>query len=193
MRAQAMTSSRSVATIPPCAIPSQPSKRSGSVSATQQRSSAAWSSRCRPCTFSVPQAKQLWGATSIRRPPIRTSATAGSDVKVAHLAGLGLDELLARLDPLAHELGEDLVGHRGVLDLDAEQGPCLRVHRRLPELVGVHLAEALEALDAGALGHLLEDPLAVLLGLRVAGHLARGDPVERRLGDVQVALVDDLR
>ena len=50
-----------------------------------------------------------------------------------------------------------------------QQRPRLRVHRRLPELVGVHLAEALEALDAQVLGReLLDDPLAVLLGLGVA-------------------------
>src|SRR4051795_2322400 len=148
-----MTSSSSVHTIPPCAIPSQPSNRSGRLSSTQQRSSAAWRSRWRPWTLRVPHAKQLCGATSIRRPPKRTSRTAGSDVKVPHLACLGLDELLARLDTLAHELREDLVGRglAAVLDVDPQERPRLRVHRGFPQLVGVHLAEALEPLHARAL------------------------------------------
>ena len=39
---------------------------------------------------------------------------------------------------------------------------------------------------------LLDDPVAFLLALGVAGDLAGADAVERRLGDVQVARVDDL-
>src|SRR5204863_9430820 len=138
-------------------------------SSTQHTSSLACSSRWRPWAFSVPHAKQLWGAISRRLPPMRTSETSGSDVKVPHLAGLGLDELLARLDPLAHEPGEDLVGLGGVVDLDPQEHPRLGVHRRVPELVGVHLAEALEPLDAQVLDReLLDDPVAVRLGLRIA-------------------------
>src|SRR5262249_47949202 len=152
--AQAMTSSRIVATIPPWAIPSQPSNRRSSVVSVQQRSPAAWSSRWRPWALSEPQAKQWWGVMTIRLPPIRTSSSVsdGSDVKVPNLAGLGLDEVLARLDPLAHEHREDRIGLARVLDLDLEQRPRLRVHRGLPELVGVHLAEALEPLHAHVLG-----------------------------------------
>ena len=63
------------------------------------------------------------------------------------------------------------------LDLGPQQRPRLRVHRRLPELVGVHLAEALEALDRDVLAvHLLDDPVALLLGLGVRVTL----PVETR-------------
>ena len=40
--------------------------------------------------------------------------------------------------------------------------------------------------------HLLHDAVALALVRGVAGHLARADAVERRLGDVQVAGLDDL-
>ena len=83
---------------------------------------------------------------------------------------------------------------RRVLAVDPQERPRLRVHRRLPELVGVHLAEALEPLDGQVLDvELLDDLVAFLLGLGVPGDLAGAHPVERRLGDVQVAVLDDLR
>src|SRR3989304_1108994 len=70
-------------------------------------------------------------------------------------AGLGLDETPARPDLLAHELAEDEIGLGGIVHLGAQQHPRARVHRRLPELVGVHLAPALEALDGEVLAVLL--------------------------------------
>src|SRR5450759_826150 len=194
--AHAMTSSRIVHTTPPCAMSSQPWNRSGRTSSVQQRSSPACSSSPMPWTLSVPQAKQLWGSMTIREPPIRTSErlTGASDVKVAHLAGLGLDEVLAGLHPLAHQHREDLVRDGRVLDLHFEQRPGLRVHRRVPELVGVHLAQTLEALDAQVPGgELLDLLVAFLLGLGVLRDLAGGDPVQRRLRDVGEAGVHDLR
>src|SRR5919198_5145073 len=159
-----------------------------------------------PEALSVPQAKQLCGVSSNGRTPLPGIAPASgvlpdasdivggfdlsggaSDVKVLDLAGLRLDEVLAGADLLTHEHREDLVGERGVLAVDAQERAGLRVHRRLPELVRVHLAESLEALHGEALDvHLLDDSIPLLLGLRIAGLLARADPVERRLGDVQI-------
>ena len=43
---------------------------------------------------------------------------------------------LARLDLVAHENGEDLVGADGVLDGHLQQAPRLGVHGRIPELSG---------------------------------------------------------
>ena len=147
---QAMTSSRIVQMIPPWAMPSQPWKRSASASSVQQRSPSTWRSRWIPCSLSAPQAKQWCGATSIvsrcrastTRPapaalrrgrsagrstgsvrPRRRVAHATSDVKVPDLPGLGLDEVLARRDLLAHEHREDRVGRRGVVDLGPQQRP----------------------------------------------------------------------
>src|SRR4029077_18883256 len=103
----------------------------------------------RPPVLSVPQAKQLCGANSNRSTSL--TDTTRSDVKILHLARLRLDEVLARRDLFAHEHREDLVRRGGVLAVDPEQGARLRVHRGLPELVGIHLAEALEPLHAQVL------------------------------------------
>src|SRR5687767_10367385 len=90
------------------------------------------------------------------------SAARASNVKVLHLACLGHDEALAGSDLLTHEHREDLIGERGVLRIDAQQRARLGIHRRLPELVGVHLAKALEALHRQVLDvELLADPLAL--------------------------------
>src|SRR5947207_12620387 len=58
-----------------------------------------------------------------------------------------LDELPTRLDLLAHEDREHPLGLDGVLDGHLEQRPLRRVHGGLPELLRVHLAQSLEALN----------------------------------------------
>src|SRR5215204_1101353 len=116
-------------------------------------------------------------------------------IQVLHLAGVLLDKSLARLDLVAHERREQLVGDRCGLDRDLQERPVLRVHRGIPELVRVHLPEALEAADAGvAVGvqarqGLLQLPVVVDV---VVLALVR-DLVERRLRDVDVAGLDQLR
>ena len=109
------------------------------------------------------------------------------------MRGLGPDEVLARPDLLAHEHREHVVGLSRVLRVDLQQRARGRVHGRLPELVGVHLAQALEALHGQVLDlHLLDDALALALVRRVASDLAGADAIERRLGDVEVAGLHDL-
>src|SRR5215203_1128508 len=118
-------------------------------------------------------------------------------IQVLHLAGVLLDKSLARLDLVAHERREQLVGDRRGLDRDLQERPVLRVHRSIPELVRVHLPEALEAADARvAVGvgvqarqGLLQLPVVVDV---VVLALVR-DLVERRLRDVDVAGLDQLR
>src|SRR5207247_7381488 len=56
-----------------------------------------------------------------------------SNVEIADVQGVVLDELLARLDFLAHELGEHLFGFDGVGKLDAKQLSLGRLHGRLEE------------------------------------------------------------
>src|SRR5450759_3617189 len=99
-RDQAITSSRIVAMIPPWVTPNQPSKRSSRVNSHHDRRSSRWSDRCRPCSLSSPQAKQLCGSNSNDGTP---TGERTSDVKVLDLAGLGLDEVLARRHLLAHQ------------------------------------------------------------------------------------------
>ena len=73
-----------------------------------------------------------------------------SDVEVGHAQRVVLDELAPRLHVVAHERREDLVGADRILDLHLQQDALGRVHRRLPELLGVHLAQPLVALDRHA-------------------------------------------
>src|SRR6266511_3566059 len=61
---------------------------------------------------------------------------------------------------VAHQIGEDPLGARRVLDRDPLQRAARGVHRRLTQLVGVHLAQALEALERDAQARELEDGAA---------------------------------
>ena len=83
-------------------------------------------------------------------------------------------------DLAAHQQVEDLLGRLDVADVDPAQRAVPRVHRRLGQLVGVHLAEALVALDrvlvALALALQLRERLAQLgvgVGVDVLVLLAR--------------------
>ncbi|MBG9887331.1 hypothetical protein ABE10_12570, partial [Bacillus toyonensis] len=123
----------------------------------------------------------------------------GSDVQEADVLGVALDEGPSRLDVLSHQHAEDLVGRRGIVDGHLAERPRGVVHRRLPQLLGVHLAQALVALDAGV----LRDPLAVReavlqqgVALRVGVHvLVRGigplQAVERRHREVDEPGLDE--
>src|SRR5207237_10394596 len=123
-----------------------------------------------------PRASGSRSATSARARAVT------SDVKVLDLPRAGLDEVAARLDALAHERAEHVVGLCRVLDVGAQEGPRLRAHRGFPKLIGVHLAQALEPLDAEvARLHLLDDALPIGVVVGVPGHLAGADAVERRL------------
>src|SRR5215468_8115895 len=116
-------------------------------------------------------------------------AAGGSDVEVTHVECVLLDELPPRLDLVAHQGGEDLVGLVCILDLDLEQRARLGVHGRLPELRRVHLAETLVALDLEALargGHDAvdgaadaEEGLRLLPFAEAIGRLADGGQLAR--------------
>src|SRR5699024_3003230 len=98
-------------------------------------------------------------------------------------------------DLLAHEYGEYLVGLDGVVEFYAFEGAGLGVHGGVPQLVGVHLAETLEAaylyLRVGVAGaHLGADLVALGVGVGHAALLAAGELVERRHGGVDIAVLD---
>src|SRR2546423_13451275 len=73
-----------------------------------------------------------------------------SDVEEPHVLGVALDEGPPGLHVLAHEHAEQLVCLRRVVERDLQQHPVRGVHGGVPQLVGVHLAEALEPLYAVA-------------------------------------------
>src|ERR1700752_3466258 len=77
---------------------------------------------------------------------ITAGHAARSDVQEPDVLGVAGDERAARLDVLAHQYAEQLVGLGRVVERDLEQDPPRRVHRGVPQFLGVHLAQALEAL-----------------------------------------------
>src|SRR6266478_5497906 len=76
---------------------------------------------------------------------------AHSDVEVADVERVLLDELAARLDLVAHQLLEHLLSVLLRTDLHAQHRARLRIHRGLPQLLRVHLAQTLVALDLDSL------------------------------------------
>src|SRR5919197_2682863 len=106
--------------------------------------------------------------------PGPSAPVSSSDIQESDVAGVLLDEGPPRLHLIAHQLREDLVGERRVLDVDPDQHPLRRIHRRLAELVRVHLAETLEAADLDAFLREVESNRPQLLeGLRRAHLLPR--------------------
>ena len=100
-----------------------------------------------------------------------------SDIEEANVPCVLLDEEPARLDLVAHQHRESQVRRGRVLHLDADQHPVGRVHRRLPEILGVHLAEALEAPDLDpVLGEVESLRAQALEGVGLAPLAAERDP-----------------
>src|SRR5262245_11935098 len=114
------------------------------------------------------------------------------DVQVHDVQRVLLDEIAAGFDGIAHEDGEHLVGADGIFHGDLEERARLRVHRRLPELLRIHLAEALVALEGGPVLGLLHDDLEQALQGRRLRLLAAavddgGGPLVER-GDLAMRL-----
>src|SRR5674476_1403042 len=72
-----------------------------------------------------------------------------SDIEEPHFLRVLLDELASRLDLVAHQHREDLVGRLDVFHRHELERARHGVHGGVPKLVGVHLAEPLEALRLG--------------------------------------------
>ncbi len=58
-----------------------------------------------------------------------------------------LDKLPARGDFAAHQRGEDGVRLLGIVHGDPEHDAVIGVHRRVPELLGIHFTKTFVALD----------------------------------------------
>ena len=101
------------------------------------------------------------------------------------------DEFPARLHLVAHEDGKNLVGCGGVLNLHAEHHAACRIHGRLPELVGVHFAEALVALNFVPGLELRHKAVAFLVAVGVKVLLVFRQTEKRRLRKVDVPFLDE--
>src|SRR5581483_12017885 len=110
------------------------------------------------------------------------------EVQEPHVVGVLLDERAPGIDVVALQPGDDVVGDRRVFHLDLEQRPVARVHRGGPQLVVVHLAEALEPADLRLAPLVLgEEGVQGVIVLQVGLLLPEDGRVQRRLGDVDVA------
>ena len=95
------------------------------------------------------------GSAALLGPPYAATA---SDIKEPHVLRVALDERAALLDVFTHQDREHLVRARGVVEGDLQQDAVVGIHGGVPQLIWVHLAEALVALDRV----LLRQPLALL-------------------------------
>src|SRR5258708_453555 len=116
--------------------------------------------------------RRFWWASNISSSPFPSTGRGGKrrnlfllqEPQQSHIhiraERIVLDEFAARLDDIAHQFGEDVVGLVDLLDLDLQQRALVGVARGLPELIRIHLAEAFVALQLDALapriGHRFE-------------------------------------
>src|SRR5688500_16042499 len=127
---------------------SRPRSRRASAAA---RNASSRTSAARIAPRRTPTSAETCGSASPRSTcatsPARSTSPATqpgvrSNIQVADVERVLLDEVLAGLDLVAHEDREDRVGLDRVLDAHLEERAVLGVHGRFPELLGVHLAEA---------------------------------------------------
>src|SRR6476469_2035497 len=177
--------------------PRPPMRLSASWSATMS-ASISWrtrSTRCGSRRPSSPTALSMFYEARVMQGPLVTTAPIAAvpecflDVQVGDAERVVLDELAAGLDDVAHQARENLVGDVGLGDFDPQQRAIGRIERRFPQLLGVHCAEALVALDRQALApggeHRVEqlgrprDLNRLALGVRVRGLLVGLDSLNR--------------
>mmetsp|Transcript_11992 Transcript_11992/g.28444 ORF Transcript_11992/g.28444 Transcript_11992/m.28444 type:complete len:334 (-) Transcript_11992:1744-2745(-) len=140
------------------------------------------------------------------------------EIQIGHSKVLGVraDEALSGRDRVSHQDAQRLIGEGSILHRHLQQRATIRIHRGAPQLRGHHLPEPLEPLDgylaaAYCFGHVVDGATVVVRGRSehladrrllarfvVAVHLLSGasgalrDFVQRRLRDVNVALLDEL-
>ena len=98
--------------------------------------------------------------------------------------------LLSWGDLIAHQQRDEVLHVRGVLYRDLHHRAVPGIHRRLPKLLGIHLAEALVALQ-GVTAHALRNAFELLVVLAVDRLVALLHLVERGLADIDVPVGDE--
>src|SRR5438445_7575614 len=96
----------------------------------------AWTLSSRACPrregiddLTPPNAHRQW-RKGREDPGPRGRSQSVSHVEIGDVQRVCLDEVAARLDEIAHQGGEGLLGRVGVADLDLQQGPNLGVEGR---------------------------------------------------------------
>src|ERR1700682_5104600 len=112
-----------------------------------------------PCTTWAGAKSPPMASTAIR------NCYGSLDVEVADALGVRLNVFLARLHVWPHQLLERVVDRGRIFDVDLQKNARGRVHRRLPQLFGVHLAKTLHARGLGVLAELPKRLVAVALGM----------------------------
>src|SRR5215467_7033728 len=69
------------------------------------------------------------------------------NVQVLYIQGVVFNEPPTRLDGVAHQDGKEAVCFDRILDLYLKERPLVGIHRCLPKLIGVHLAQPFVTLD----------------------------------------------
>src|SRR3989304_5711071 len=138
--------------------------------------------------WDTPRSSGRWGGTRSVVPVLRK----GRLNVQAGLIVVALDESLTWGHFVAHEIREDAVCGHGVFDGYLEHGAAVGVHSGFPELAWVHLTQALGSLEVHlAVLEPVEVGVLVLLGVEPADVLAALGAIQWRLGDVQVAALDE--
>ena len=116
-------------------------------------------------------------------------------VQIIGEGGVGHQKLVPGFGAFAHEFGEGAVGVEFIVQLDFEEPACGGIERRLLELLGKHLAEALEPADdwRGPAPGFGQDAVFLFIRPGPVHGLAHVDAVERRLGDKDVPVFDQVR
>src|SRR6478609_10493273 len=103
---------------------------------------------CRQPCVSLPLFRSVMLCPLIARDRAAGRSGGPLDVEEPDILRVLLDELPPRLHVFAHERREDRVGRGGVVDRDLAERARRGIHRGLPQLLVIHLAETLVALDA---------------------------------------------
>lgn len=107
------------------------------------------------------------------------------------VVGVGFDEVSARCHVLAHEHGEDAVSFCGVADGDTLEQTVLWTHGGVAELLVAHLTETFVTLHLGALAVFGYELCHLGIGPAIFLHTTHLALVERRSGEVEIAVFDD--
>src|SRR3990172_13230893 len=114
------------------------------------------------------------------------------DVQVHDFLRVLLDVLPPGFHSLTHEDGEERVRPCSVLDCDLFQDTSVRIQRRLPKFLRVHLAKALVPLVGDAfLAELRGEVLPLFLGVGVEDFLSSLYLLQGRLCNVRVSRIDE--